>query len=162
MIQLYHIGLDSKTGDIMRNKQTERLLERLKNIKSQHELKEYLELSKSKGDPFKLSEYILELCTARGLKKNEIIRNADIYRTYGYEILNGKKLPSRDKLLQICIGNEFSLDEANRCLTIGKLGILYAKDPRDSIIIYALNNNLNLIATNIILDEHDFILLGTF
>lgn len=146
----------------MRDKQTEKLLHRLNNIKSRYELKKYIEFSESKEDHFKLSEYILEVCNAKGLKKNEIIKNADIYRTYGYEILSGKKLPSRDKILQICIGNGFSLEETNRCLTIGQLGILYAKNPRDSIIIYALNNDLNLIDTNIILAEHNFELLGTF
>ncbi len=144
----------------MKNKQTEKLLNRLNRIKNEYELREYIESSRFKEDGSKLSEYILEICGAKGLKKSDIIRNSDVYRTYGYEILSGKKLPSRDKLLQICIGNRFSLEETNRCLTISKLGILYAKDPRDSIIIYSLNNQLDLIATNIILDEHDFDVLG--
>ncbi len=143
----------------MRNKETEKLLNRLNKIRDLHVLKEYIDTSKSLEADFLLSEYILEISAQKGLKKNEIIRNSDIYRTYGYEILSGKKLPSRDKLLQICIGNKFSLEETNRCLTIGKLGILYAKDPRDSILIFALNNNLDLITTNILLDEHDFEIL---
>lgn len=145
-----------------KSSQTEDLLKRLSNIKSRCELKKHIEFLKTKWNNFTLSEYILEICSTKGLSKSEIIKNADIYRTYGYEILNGEKVPSRDKFLQICIGNGFTLEETNRGLSIGKLGILYAKDPRDSIIIYALNNNLNLIDTNIILDEHNFKLLGNF
>lgn len=146
-------------GDFVKNKQTEKLLNRLNNIKNKNELNQYIKSSKSKENSLELSEYILESCNAKGFKKNHIIKNANIYRTYGYEILSGKKLPSRDKLLQICIGNNFSLEEANRSLTLGKLGILYAKNPRDSIIIYALNNKLNLIATNILLEEHSLKIL---
>lgn len=147
-------------GDVVKNKQTEKLLNRLNDIRDLSQLKEYINSNESIGEGFILSEYILEICSSKGLKKNEIIKNADIYRTYGYEILSGKKLPSRDKLLQICIGNRFSLEETNRSLTIGKLGILYAKDPRDSIIIFALNNQLNIIDTNTIIYEHNFEILG--
>ena len=146
----------------MKNKQTEKLLDRLNSIKNESELKKYINSSKSKGNSLELSDYILKICKSKGLKKSDIIRNADIYRTYGYEILNGKKLPSRDKLLKICIGNLFNLEQTNRTLTIAQLGILYAKDPRDSIIIYALNNQLNLIDTNIILNEHNLEVLGRF
>lgn len=146
-------------GDLVKNKQTERLLNRLNNIKNKNDLNQYIKSSKSKENSLKLSEYILELCHTKGFKKNHIIKNSNIYRTYGYEILSGKKLPSRDKLLQICIGNDFTLEETNRSLTLGKLGILYAKNPRDSIIIYALNNKLNLIATNILLEEHNLKIL---
>lgn len=140
----------------MRNKSTEKLLNRLKNIKNKSELNKYVDSSNHKEDNYKLSEYILELCKDKGYSKSDIIKNSDIYRSYGYEILNGKKSPSRDKLLQICIGNKFTLDQTNRALTLGKLGVLYPKDPRDSIMIYSINNKLNLIDTNIILNEHDF------
>lgn len=140
----------------MNNKKTDNLLSILKNINSKSNLDKYVNFLESKEDNLNLSEYILNISTEKGLKKIDIINNANIYRTYGYEILNGKKLPSRNKLLQICLGNKFSLSQTNKCLTLAKLGILYAKDPRDSIIIYTLNNRLNLIDTNIILDDHDF------
>ena len=144
----------------MKNNQTEQLLKKLNNIKDINVLKEYISTSMHERDnSMILSEYILEVCRANNIEKNNIIKNSNLYRTYGYEILGGRKLPSRDKILQICIGNKFSLEETNRCLTIGKLGVLYAKDPRDSIIIFALNNNLKLIEANFILDEHDFKIL---
>jgi len=138
----------------MKNRPTEKLLEMLTKIKDEKELKRYIKTSSSEKESLKLSKYILEVCNKKDIKKSEIIRNADIYRTYGYEILNGSKLPSRDKLLRICIGNKFSLKETNRCLTLAKHGILYAKNPRDSIIIFAINNKLSLIETDILLDDH--------
>ena len=145
-----------RIGDVMKNKQTAKLLDVLNNFKDKSQLDKYVDLLASKDSSLILSEYILKVAKDKGIKKSEIIKNSYIYRTYGYEILSGKKLPSRDKLLQICIGNKFTLDETNRSLTLAKLGILYAKDPRDSIIIYTLNNGLSLININIILDEHNF------
>lgn len=139
----------------MKNEHTEKLLDILNNIKNKSKLDRYINSSASEKDGLKLSEYILEVAKYKGFNKSDIIKNSDIYRTYGYELLSGKKLPSRDKLLQICLGNRFTLDETNRSLTLGKLGILYAKDPRDSIIVYALNNNVNLIDVNILLYEHN-------
>lgn len=145
---------------MMENKSTEKLLNRLNKIESESQLTKFINSSSPQENNYLLSEYILKIFKAKGYNKSTIIQNSDIYRTYGYEILNGKKSSSRDKLLQICIGNGFTLDEANRTLTIAKLGILYAKDHRDSILIYALNNNLSIIDINILLDQHNFKPLG--
>lgn len=144
----------------MKDKSTEKLQNILNKIESKSELRKYIHSSNSQLINYELSEYILKICETKGYSKSEIIKNADIYRTYGYAILKGEKSPSRDKVLQICLGNKFNLDETNRTLTLAKLGILYAKDPRDSIIIYALNNKLNIINTNIILNDHGFKFLG--
>ena len=144
----------------MKNNPTEKLLDILSNIKDKSKLDTYINSSTSKENDLKLSEYILEVAKYKGFNKSEIIKNSDIYRTYGYEILNGKKSPSRDKLIQICIGNKFSLDETNRTLTIAKLGVLYAREPRDSIIIYSINNKLSIIDVNIILNDHQLKILG--
>lgn len=139
----------------MKNKQTEQLLNILNQINDKSKLSKYINSSTYEEINLSLDEYIMKICKGKGLGKSDIINNANLYRTYGYEILNGKKNPSRDKLLQICIGNYFTLDQANRSLTLAKLGVLYPKSPKDSIIIYALNNSLSLIETNIILHDHD-------
>lgn len=143
----------------MKDKSTEKLLNILNKAKNKSSLDKYIS-SNSEHDTYELSEYILEISTSKGYSKSDIIRNSEIYRSYGYQILNGKKSPSRDNLLKICIGNKFNLEQTNRTLTLAKLGVLYAKDPRDSIFIYALNNKLNIINVNIILSDHNFKLLG--
>jgi|SRR5699024_11656667 len=144
----------------MNNKSTDKLLKMLNKVKNQSELKKHIDRSDLKEEAYQLCEYILEVCKDKDCGKSKIIRNSDIHRTYGYQILNGNRLPSRDKLLQICVGNKFSLEETNKALTIANLGILYAKELRDSIIIYSLNNKLNLLEANIILDEHGLKPLG--
>lgn len=144
----------------MKKNKTEELLKRLKNIRNKADLKSYIDTHTIETSDKQLADYILEICNNKGYKKSDIIRNSDINRTYGYQILSGFKSPSRDKLLQICVGNNFTREHTNKALTIANFGMLYAKNPRDSIIIYSLNNNLNLIETNIILHEHGYRSLG--
>ena len=62
----------------------------------------------------------------------------------------------REKLIAICIGIGLNLTETQRVLTIGKQKILYAKDARDSIIIFSINNNYSIMETNELLFEENF------
>lgn len=69
-------------------------------------------------------------------------------RTYGYQVLNGTKKPSRDKILQLCIGGSFSLKETNKVLKLGNCGELYSKNTRDAVIILGINKKLNVLQIN--------------
>lgn len=141
----------------MKKNKTEELLNILKRIRNKSELKGYIDRNPLEKQ---VADYIIDVSNKKGYKKSDIIRNSDIDRTYGYQILSGLKKPSRDKLLQICLGNKFTRKETNKALTIANWGILYAKNPRDSIIIYGLNNSLSLVDTNIILHEYGYDSLG--
>ncbi|MGL6108208.1 helix-turn-helix domain-containing protein [Romboutsia sp.] len=61
------------------------------------------------------------------ISKSNIIKNAHIDRTYGYQLLNGTKKPSGDKILKLCIGGGFTIDETNKALKLGNCGELYSK-----------------------------------
>lgn len=74
----------------MQNKKTEKLLNILNNFQDKSQLNKYIDSLESHKNSPELSKYILEICKEKGFKKSDIIRNADIYRTYGYEILSGK------------------------------------------------------------------------
>lgn len=93
-------------------------------------------------------EYLNKTLNAHGIKKNELVKKSNISRTYLYQILNGTRKPGRDNLISICISAGFTLDETIRCLEIINEGILYPRNVRDSIIIYAINHNLNIQETN--------------
>ena len=62
-------------------------------------------------------------------------------KIYGYQIFDGSKTPSRDKVIAIALAMQLTLDEANRLLHLSNNGILYPKIKRDSIIIFGLENN---------------------
>lgn len=91
--------------------------------------------------------------SAKNMQKSEVIRRAQIDRTYGYQIFDGKKNPSRDKLIMMSFGLGLSVDEAQQILKKTGNGLLYPRDLRDSVIIFALSHKLSVIETNEILYE---------
>lgn len=98
--------------------------------------------------------YLKTIMHNRNIKKSELIEKANLHRTYGYQILNGKKHPSRDKVLQLAITLQCNLEECNRLLTLAGYHILYAKNRRDSILIFSISRNLSLFEIEEYLEEY--------
>ncbi|GAA0069078.1 hypothetical protein UT300003_06010 [Clostridium sardiniense] len=131
----------------MNEKNTTELLDCLKNAKNIKELENYID-SIDEYTYTDFAKYILNKCEEKGIKKSALINKADISRTYGYQILSGDKNPSRDKIIKLCISAKLNLDETERALAIAKVGKLYAKDPRDSALIFAINKGLSVADAN--------------
>lgn len=88
------------------------------------------------------------LLAQKNINRSELIKKTNLDRTYAYQILNGDKNGSKDKILQICIALSCTVKETNQILTISNNAKLYAKTKRDSLIIFALNNNYSVLETN--------------
>ena len=76
---------------------------------------------------------------------------------YAYEIMSGKstKNISRDKVIMICFGLKLTVDEARQLMKKCGYAPLYARDTRDSIIIYSLEHNISIVNTDIKLSEYN-------
>ena len=135
-----------------KSKKTIELLEILNQAENSKELKRYIE---DTNDYSKLNftDYINELIQAKGINKSDMVNRSGIERTYLYHILSGDRLPGRDNALRLCIGVGLNLEETMRCLELLSVGILYAKNKRDSIIIYAINRSFSVDETNSLLYE---------
>ena len=96
---------------------------------------------------------INQLLDEKGLTKDQVITDSNIQKNYGYQIFDGSKTPSRDKVIALALAMQLTLDEANRLLHLSNNGILYPKIKRDSIIIFGLENNQKIIDLNITLDD---------
>ena len=70
-----------------------------------------------------------------------------------YLLLDGRRSPSRDKVISLCLALKLELPETQRALTLTKNGQLYSKSKRDSILIFALGKKLSVIDTNVLLEE---------
>ncbi len=101
-----------------------------------------------------LSNFICNLLEAKNLTKADIIKKADINDIYGYQILSGRRKPSRNKLICLCVGAEFTLEETNEILTIGEFSPLFPKLKRDSIIIFGIQNHYTILQINESLYSH--------
>ena len=107
-------------------------------------------------------DYINEILLEKDLEKSDIIRDAQIPRTYAYQIFQGSKQAGRDKILQLAIAMKLNLEETTRLLTVAHHNHLYAKQQRDAILIFGISKQYSLIQINELLDEFHHELLGDF
>lgn len=94
------------------------------------------------------------LIAEKGYSKSNIINKADINYCYFYDILNGRKKPSKDKVIRIALAMKLTLDECQNALKISGRSSLYARDRRDSILIYAIQHKVPLFQCDELLLQH--------
>lgn len=140
----------------MNENETVELMRILKNIDDESYLDEFVKITSTNFSDLSLPNFFQNICKEKGISKSDLIKNAEIDRTYGYQILNGTKKPSRDKLLKLCISASLDIEESNKALKLGNVGQLYPKNPRDSIIIFGINKKLNLFQIDELLFNRNF------
>jgi len=106
-------------------------------------------------------EYITALCAERGEVKEHIINKAGIERTFGHQLFNGTRKPSRDKAIQFAIGFEMDTENTQKLLRIARSNALYPKIDRDAAIIYCLEHHMTFMETQETLHLHGISLLGS-
>ncbi len=129
----------------MKEKNTYELLENLKDSES---IEQFIRENKDFMINESLSVYLSELLQKKNLKKNQVLKNAEISEIYGYQIFSGVRVPSRDKLLSITLGMGLTLEETNQTLKYAGFAPLYAKNKRDSIIIWGIEHSLSIPKIN--------------
>lgn len=132
---------------------TQELLKILHATRSVSELQNYAKNLPSNSGFHTFSEYLCHILRERDITESTLIRDSQIQRTYAYQILNGTKNPGRDKVIALCLAAHMNLDETQRALTLADLGQLYPRRHRDSILIFALEQCLDVQQTNELLFE---------
>ena len=102
-----------------------------------------------------LEEHLDALLDQKETSKAEVIYRAGLDTVYGYQIFNGTRKPSRDKLLQLAFGFPLTYKETLTLLKIAGASSLYVRRRRDSIIIFALNKGFSLEQLNELLEQED-------
>lgn len=118
------------------------------SLSSSYDLAEFLKSNENNFVNFDVSDYFNKILKEKGLKKAEVIEKSGIERTYGYQLLNGTKKPSRDKMIQLCIGAEFNFEETQMALKRTGFAPLYPKNRRDCIIIYSIKSGHTIVETD--------------
>ena len=98
--------------------------------------------------PRTLSDYLQQLLAEKGLERSRVVRMADLNDTYGWQIFNGERNPSRDKVLQIAFAMALTLRETNRALHAAGVSQLNCKNRRDAIIIFCIDRGCSLQKVN--------------
>lgn len=129
---------------------TEELLNILKNTS---DINTYLSKENDNVDSISLPEYLKNLCSEKNLSPAKCIKLSGLDRNYAYQIFSGSKKPARDKVLALCFGFSLTLDEIQSLLKTTGYPILYAKNKRDSIIIFAVQRGYSIRDVNELLYE---------
>ena len=95
-----------------------------------------------------VTEILTELYEQKRMSKAELARRACMSEVYLHQLFSGRRKPSRDKLLCLCIGMNLKLDEAQWLLRQGEQSQLYPRLKRDAIISYGIVHHLSIGEVN--------------
>lgn len=101
-------------------------------------------------------DYIKNILEEKKLTQQMVFLRADIPERYGYKLLSGeKKTRQRDVILRICYAAELSLEQTQRALRKYEMPQLYAKMPRDALLMAIFNERPgDIIDINELLTQH--------
>lgn len=89
-----------------------------------------------------LTDALQRLFEERNMAKTTLAKSSGISEVYLHQVFAGRRNPSRDRLLCICVGLGITLDETQRMLTQGGYAQLYPRTRRDAIISYGVVHQL--------------------
>ena len=95
-----------------------------------------------------ISELLTELYEKKSISKAALARKAGISEVYLRQVFAGRRNPSRDRLLCICVGLGVTLEETQRLLTQASYAQLYSKIKRDAIISHGIVHHTELNEIN--------------
>ena len=92
-----------------------------------------------------IRDFFDELFLKIGLSRSAVIRDANISRTYGYQIMDGTRIGKRDYYLALAFAMHLDLTTTQRMLAVTSSGALHALIKRDAAIIFAINHGYDIL-----------------
>lgn len=91
---------------------------------------------------------LTELYEQKHLTKAALARQAGMSEVYLHQVFAGRRNPSRDRLLCLCIGLEATVEETQQLLRQASYAQLYPRVRRDAIILHAIAHGIALPLVN--------------
>ncbi len=136
---------------MLENEATTKLLDEIRDSTNVYE---YITKYDTDFPALSYQNYIELVLEKKEIKKSLMVKRSGMQRNYAYQLLSGKRNPSRDKIIRFCYGLELDLAEAQKLLNLASFNPLYPKSKRDSIIIFSLCNHYTLDETMDLLSAH--------
>lgn len=89
-----------------------------------------------------------KLCRGQKLSKAAVARRSGVSEVYLHQVLAGKRSPSRDRLLCLCIGFSAGVEEIQKLLRQAGFAQLDPRITRDALILYGLSRGQSLPQIN--------------
>lgn len=95
-----------------------------------------------------ISGVLGDMLRKRKISKAALARQSGMSEVYLHQIFSGQRNPSRNRIICLCFGLKASVEEAQDLLKKCGFAQLYAKNRRDAIILYGLQNSMDLFAVD--------------
>ena len=119
----------------MREKTTDDLSQELM---SQPNLDQYITENEAYFADTDISAFLAGIYEKCGLSKAALARRSGMSEVYLHQVFSGRRKPSRDRLLCLCIGMEAGLEEVQQLLKQVGYAPIYPKRKRDAIISHGI------------------------
>ena len=95
-----------------------------------------------------IAELLTALYEKKTITKAALARKAGMSEVYLHQVFAGRRNPSRDRLLCLCIGMGATLEETQQLLKEASYAQVYPRIKRDAIIIHGILHHAELDAIN--------------
>ena len=82
------------------------------------------------------------------ISKATLAKRSGMSDVYVHQLFAGKRKPSRNRLLCLCIGMQVSLEECQELLRRNRNATLYTRTRRDAVIEYGILHHMELYEIN--------------
>ena len=129
----------------MRQKSTDDLSEELMQASS---IDAYIHDNQSALSEGRVTDLLAKLYERAPQSKAALARKSGMSEVYLHQVFSGRRNPSRDRLLCLCVGLEATLEETQQFLKQASYAQLYPRRRRDAIIIFGILHRLPLSEIN--------------
>ncbi len=105
-------------------------------------------------------DYLARLCCEREIARERVIQRARIERSYGHQLFNGTRRPSRDKVIQLAFGFGLDLKQTQNLLKVAGQSQLVPQVKRDAAVLYCVLHQLELGEVQTLLENFEMRPLG--
>ena len=112
------------------------------------DLKSYLAQNQDAFSEQSIAQTLNELYRDTEISKAALARQAGMSEVYLHQVFSGRRMPSRDRLLCLCISMGADLEQTQKILRQAAYGYLYPRHKRDAIICHGIVHHTPLTQIN--------------
>ena len=95
-----------------------------------------------------VADLLNQILERKGLSRARVAKDSGLNEIYAYQVMAGKRTPSRDKALCLCVAIGLTLEEIQGFLKMCGYAPLYPRRKRDAVILFALKERQRVTAIN--------------
>ena len=117
-------------------------------LMSESDIDSYIDHNREFFTKQNISELLSALYDKKSISKAALARKAGMSEVYLHQVFSGRRKPSRDRLLCLCIGMGATLEETQQLLKQAAYAQIYPRNKRDAIISHGILHHTDLGAIN--------------